>query len=56
VNEGRILMGFMGLVFLALVVLVFGLDVAVKWTALLIILGVLLSAVSFVAGRTSRHR
>lgn len=49
-------MGFMGLVFLALVVLVFGLDVAVKWTTLLIALGVLLSAVSFIAGRRSRRR
>lgn len=55
-NERRILVGFMGLVLLALVLVVFGLDVAVKWTTLLIALVVLLSLVSFIAGRSSRRR
>jgi hypothetical protein len=53
-RAGRILLFIMGLVLLILVVILFGLDVAAKWTVPLIGLFILLSAVSFFAGRHYR--
>jgi hypothetical protein len=53
-RAGRILLALVGVVLLALCATLFGLDVAAKWTVLLVGLFILLSALSFLAGRHSR--